>query len=261
MASRGDADGLGGEDHPGQVDEGAARRRAARWPAAPSSVTRAVRRVGSRLAGTVDGDAVAHLDDGDVVARRRTSSTLASPPPSTTPASPEALPSVTVTSPSRATAPATEPSAKPGQELGLGGVVAGGDEHGAGDHGGHERAGRDGAAELLDDDDELLEAVARAAVLLGDVEARASRGRRRSFQKSGQLLGRAPRAARGPRRGRRASAGSRTAVSARARWSSVMAIDMVRGSPLSLVTRVACVAPAPYGIAAPAGERGKTGRP
>ena len=58
-----------------------------------------------------------------------------------------------------------------GQQPGLHVVRAGGDEHGAGDQRGHERTGRQGPAELFDDDHDLLEAVARAPERLGDVQS------------------------------------------------------------------------------------------
>ena len=45
---------------------------------------------------------------------------------------------------------------------------------GAGDHRGHERAGGEPGAELLDDDHELGETEAGAAVLLGDVQTQPS---------------------------------------------------------------------------------------
>ena len=64
----GHADGLGRQDSAGQVDERPGGRPGRTVAGAPSSVTRAVRRVGSRLPGDLDRDAVADLDHGDVVA-------------------------------------------------------------------------------------------------------------------------------------------------------------------------------------------------
>ena len=58
-----------------------------------------------------------------------------------------------------------------GQQPGLHLVRAGGDEHGAGDQRRHEGPRRERPPELLDDDHDLLQAEARTAERLGDVEA------------------------------------------------------------------------------------------
>ena len=60
---------------------------------------------------------------------------------------------------------------EPGEQGGGDVIGRCGGEHGAGDHRRHERARRDSSAELLDDDDQLLEPVAGASVLFGHVKA------------------------------------------------------------------------------------------
>ena len=136
---------------------------------APSRVTRAERRVGSRFwrDSTVTPSPTSTTAMSSPTA---ISSTLAYPPPSTAPASPEAFPSATVTEPREgdgAEGGAVGEAGKPGC---LGRVVGDRVERGAGDHRRDERSGRHGPAELLDHHDELLEPVARTAVLLGEVE-------------------------------------------------------------------------------------------
>ena len=139
--------------------------------AAPSRVTRADRRVGSRFGGVVDRDAVAtELDDRDVVAHA--DQEHVGEPATEHRAGRSVQRAVALlhlaAQRDRAGGGAV---GEAGEELRLQRVVRGRDEHRAGDDGGHERARRDGPPELLDHDHELLEPVARAAVLLGDVEA------------------------------------------------------------------------------------------
>ena len=66
-----DADRLGGQDHAGEVDEHADAAPGSTVAGAPSSVTRADRRVGSRFGGTSTFTPSPRVDHGDVVARRR----------------------------------------------------------------------------------------------------------------------------------------------------------------------------------------------
>ena len=81
--------------------------------AAPSSVTREARRVGSRLRG-VSVDTPDAQSTTATSSPAGTSSTFARAPDTTTPADPDTRPSRTSTSPSSATAPTVEPSARPG---------------------------------------------------------------------------------------------------------------------------------------------------
>ena len=141
----------------------------------------------------------------------------------------------TVTEPAAATPAVVVPAAKPGEELRLRGVVARRGDDRAGDRGGDEGTGGDGPAELLDHDDELLDAVARAAVLLGEVEAGPAQLDEVAPERR-QLLGRRLEQRPGRAAGvalleeLRGRLGERLvvfgAVSASALWSSVIAIDM-----------------------------------
>ena len=81
---------------------------------APSRVTRAVRRVGSMLGG-VSTETPSPISTTATSSPAATRSSCARPPPRTAPADPVAVSPSTVTAPPRATAPATEPSARPGR--------------------------------------------------------------------------------------------------------------------------------------------------
>ena len=180
---------------------------------------------GVEVLGRVDGDAVAHLDDGDVVAgqheqhvgeRRRRARRRALP---------EALPSVigdrrrrgrrrrtSSRRRGRAECFALVASSATASSVALAITV------------GTNGPGRHRAPELLDHHHELLEPVARAAVLLGEVEAEPAELHEVAPERR-QLLGL------GLEQGRAAPRDSRLvrksdAVSDSARWSSEMAIDM-----------------------------------
>ncbi len=223
-ALEGDAHRLGREQQPVAVDEGLAGARDHRARRAVEGDPRGAAG-GVEVLGGVDLHAVAHLDDGDVVAGQHEQHV----------GEPAAEHGAEVAgglavgdrdrAPERRRPRSVDPSARPGQVLGLGGVVGHGVERGAGDHRGHERPGRHGPAELLDHDHELLEPEARAAVLLGEVQtqpARAARGRPRTAAAPRSR----PRAGRGRRRGDSRLVRKSDAVSDSARWSSEMAIDM-----------------------------------
>ena len=175
---------------------------------APSSVTRAERRVGSRLLGTstVTPSPTSTTATSSPTA---TSSTWASPPPSTAPALPEAVPSGDRDVAAEGDRAEGGAVGHAGEPAGLRGVVAGRGERGAGDRRRHERA----RAPPLD----RAPRPRRRAPRCRSPEPPCSSGRWRpcqpspvsAFQNGGQLLGRAPRAGPGPRRGRPAWPGSR----------------------------------------------------
>ena len=120
----------------------------------------------------LDGDAGGvDLDDHDVVAGRRGRAAGRARRRARR-RSPRPCRRETVTEPARATPAVDGAVGEAGQELRLAWRRRRGGDDRAGDRRGDEGTGGDGPAELLDHDDELLEAVARAAVLLGEVEAR-----------------------------------------------------------------------------------------
>ena len=151
---------------------------------------------------------------------------VARPPPRTPGAVPAAVPPVTVMSDDERDAAEDRSIGQTGQQPC--GQLVGADvvEHRAGDDGGNEGAGSDGAAELLDHHDELGEPEARAALVLGQVESEPAQlgqvgpegGRASSFASSRARA--APRASRLARKSE--------AVCPRARWSSVRAIGMAK---------------------------------
>ena len=166
-ALAGQPHGLGRQQHPGHVAQHLA---AARDDGGGGGVERHPRRAagGIEVGWGVDRDAVADLDDGDIFASRDEHE------------------------PGQATAQRHHRAGgggvgdghgavdghggrrravgQTGQERLGRGVIAGRGQHRAGGHGGNERPGRDRPPQLLDHDDELLEPVAGAAVLLGHVE-------------------------------------------------------------------------------------------
>ena len=177
-AFAGDADGLGGEDRAGDVDERLAgarqhgRRLHRRSAPARCDVSgrgsAASRPTRLTLPDVDDGDVVTDADEqhiGEAGADDRAGGTVQ-----------RAVAQLDVAAEGDRSARRTvdEP-----REPRRGDVVGrGGGEHGAGDGGRHERARGDSSAELLDDDDQLLQPIAGAAVLLGDVQAEpAERGR------------------------------------------------------------------------------------
>ena len=117
------------------------------------------------------------------------------------------------------------PSARPGSSRLRSVVGPGGGQHGAGDHRRHERSRRQAPAQLLDHDQRLRQAEAGAAEFFGHVQPEPGRGRRARPRRRA--------AARSRRRAGCAAAArdwclvrKSATVCARARWSSVMAIDM-----------------------------------
>ena len=223
----GDAGRLGRDDEPGQVDQHPPPAGDAPRAGAPSSVTRAARRVGSRLrrharrctppADVVDDDGVVargqdedlgeataqdrrrrpggrasrHRDVGRRARRRRRRSRRPGPAAAVPPARPEPAASM----------------------------------HGAGDHGRHEGPRAQGAAELLDHDDQLGQPEARAAALPRAGAGPASPARRGRPRTAGSSSVSASSSARAAPRASRLARKSE-AVCPRARWSSVMAIGM-----------------------------------
>ena len=81
-----------------------------------------------------------------------------------------------------------EPSASPGRSRARSSAAAEAAMTALGDHRGHERAGRHGPAELLDHDHQFRKTEARAAVLLGQVEAEPTEVAQVA-PKAGQFLG------------------------------------------------------------------------
>ena len=139
-ALAGHADGLGGEDHAARGRRRAwRRRRAAPSPGAPSRVTRAERRVGSRFGG------VSTVTPAAPTSTTTTSSPAGEDEQLGQPAAEHDRPSrtrcrrSTVTTPPRATPAGGGAVGEAGQERLLGGVVAGGGDHRAGDDRGDER--------------------------------------------------------------------------------------------------------------------------
>ena len=190
---------------------------------APSRVTRAVRRVGSMLGGVSTVTPPRRPRPRPRRRRPPPGAAAARPPPSTAPAEPGRGAAVDGDRAAQRDRAGHRAVGQAGQ-VGLGGLAAHRGQHGAGDHRGHERARRHRPAQLLDDDDQLLEAVARAAVLLGDVQPEPAQAHQVVPERRQRLVGRLeqrPGGAAGVPLGRKSEA-----VPARARWSSVMAIDM-----------------------------------
>ena len=190
---------------------------------APSRVMRAERRVGSRFWGVSTRDAVAHLDDGDVVAGEHEQHV--GEPAAEHGA--EVAGGLAVADGDRAArgrpAPKVEPSARPGRYFALVASSATASSVALAITVGTNGPGRHGPPELLDDDHELLEAVAGAAVLLGEVQAQPAELHEVAPERRGAPRSR-PRAARGRRRGPLAWSGSptrsRTAPGGLRRWRS-----------------------------------------
>ena len=137
---------------------------------APSRVTRAERRVGSRFGGTSTLTPSPRFDHGDVVAHGNEQHVGEPAAEDVAGVARRCSTGERRLIPTSATAPFTEPSARPGSSS-----SATSDRRPrraprstitVGTNG----PGRDGPAELLDHDDELLEPVARAAVRLGHVQ-------------------------------------------------------------------------------------------
>ncbi len=174
-AGVGDARGLGGEDHPGGVDEGPGRRRRRHRQGCSARGHLADRRLGSTLAGTSTVSPVRRLRRAPGRLRASTSRAPGAPP-STTPASPGvATPSTTETSAARPM-PAGGSSRRRGRAASGRGLVGDGRRSrcGAGDHGGDVGPGRQLAAELLDHHDLLGQPEPAAAVGLGRRGGRAT---------------------------------------------------------------------------------------
>ena len=164
-----DTDGIGRQDHPGEIDE----------QATPSSDHRD-RRIGQRHAGAstarveadrrVDRDAGADLDDRDVVSDGDEDQVGQ--------AHSEHDPDVTRCRcardghrPAERHSTHRRPVGESRQQARPEVVVGSCCNDGAGDDGRHERTGSDGASELLDHDDELVDPIAGPTDIFGKVEA------------------------------------------------------------------------------------------
>ena len=142
---------------------------------------------GVEVLGRLDRHAVAHLHDGDVVSGEHQQH-LGEPAAQH---GAQGAGDLTVGDGDRAVeGDRTEARAvgEAREVLGLRGVVGHGVERGARDHGRHERAGRHRPSQLLDDHHELFQPVARAAVLLGEVEPQPAQLHEVAPER-GQLLG------------------------------------------------------------------------
>ena len=172
----GDAGRLGRDDERAPGRPGRRRPPGMISAGAPSSVTRAERRVGSRLTGTSTVTPPAATSTTMASSPAGSTRTWARPPPRTAGAVPAARPSRTVMSRRQCDAAEHRPVGQArhaGAPPALGADLV---DHGAGDHGGHEGPWRNSAAELFDHDDELREAEARATPRLGQVQAQPPEG-------------------------------------------------------------------------------------
>ena len=185
-ALEGHAHRLGRQEQPVAVDQ--------RLPGAgDDGARRAVERDacgaagGVEVLGDVDLDAIAHLDDGDVVTGQHEQHVGE---PATEHGAGVARRLAVGDGDRAAEGDGAEGRAigEAGKVLRLGGVVGDRVERGAGDHRGHERPGSHRPAELLDHDDELLQPVAGAAVLLGQVQTQPAELHQVAPER-GQLLG------------------------------------------------------------------------
>ena len=168
-ALAGEADRLGRQHEAGEVDERLAST-------GDHGGGRPVERDLGGAAGRVevgrhvDGDPVAHLDDGDVVAggHEEHAGERAAEDDSGGTAGRPALDGDVSVERSGGSERAVRESRQPRR---LRRIIRDCGDQRTDDDGGHERPGSIGTPQLLDDDRQLLEAVPRAAVLLGEVQA------------------------------------------------------------------------------------------
>ena len=223
----GDADRLGGHEHAARGRPARAAPPAITSTAASANVTRAVRRVGSRFAGTSTVTPLADASTTMASSPAGSTSTLARPPPSTAGAVPAAVPPDTVMSDVSATPPQTEPSASPGSRLAFSSADPDRVDHRAGDHRRHEgpRGQRPGPAPRP-------RRRARAGRSPSPRPTRAGAGRaspaRPGRSRTAAAPRSRPRAGPGPRPRESCLARKSEAVWPRVRWSSVMAIGMAK---------------------------------
>jgi hypothetical protein len=187
-AGSGDAGRLGGQDRPGQVEQD-------RVPAGHHVGRGTVERDAGRPSRGVevrmrlDGHTrVMDADDGNVGSSRHEQD-VGQPGAQHDPGVPMGGPAANLDVAAERDRTDRRAAGDPGQEavLQLGGGGRG--EDGAGDDGGGERARGHGASQLLDDDDQLGEPIARPTLGLGDVQPRPAQGAQLVPQ-LGPILGR-----------------------------------------------------------------------